>query len=106
MRKVRIDAGAVREVLDSGDREFPPFAPEIVWVECADTNVVEGWTYDGAQFNAPPPPVIPIPIPDPISILTQQVADLTAALVAANVVTPENISAAAVQIGADQQVKS
>ena len=46
------------------------------------------------------------PPADPIAALTQQVADLTAALVAKSVVAQADISAEAVQLGAAQQVKS
>jgi hypothetical protein len=52
MRKALIVEGQVWEVLDSGEKEFPPFADSLVWVECGP-EVEQRWTYDGAHFAAP-----------------------------------------------------
>lgn len=51
MRKALIIDGRVREVLDSGNKPFPPFHPEMNWVECgAGVNV--GDVYANGAFSA------------------------------------------------------
>ena len=78
----------------------------LFWVDCDDTIVPDQHTYADGAFIAPPVVVQPDAIPDPVAVLTQQVADLTAALVAKGTIAQEDISAEAVQLGAAQQVKS
>jgi hypothetical protein len=52
MRKARIENGKVAEILDLSP--FPPFAPELEWVEC-DVVVTVGDSFDGAAFLPPSP---------------------------------------------------
>ena len=51
--KARIENGIVREILTA--EPFPPFHPDLVWVECG-AEVREGWTWDGKTFEEPPGP--------------------------------------------------
>lgn len=53
--KARIDNGIVAEIYDSGDADFPPFNPELIWVDCT-SQVQVGWSYDGTTFSPPPGP--------------------------------------------------
>jgi hypothetical protein len=51
----RIENGKVMEVLSADP--FPPFHPDLVWVDCSATlGVTSGWAYDGSAFAAPVPP--------------------------------------------------
>lgn len=51
--KARIEGNIVREILTA--EPFPPFHPDLVWVECGG-EVREGWTWDGKSFAEPPGP--------------------------------------------------
>jgi len=55
MRKARIENNRVAEILTADP--FPPFHPDLVWIEC-DATVKEGWDYDGTNFTAPPGPTV------------------------------------------------
>jgi hypothetical protein len=91
-------------VCQLADADFPVAEP-LFWVDCDDTIAPDSYTYADGQFVAPVVIDQPEAQPDPIAALTQQVADLTAALVAKGVVAQADITAEAVQLSA-QQVKS
>lgn len=52
MRKVRIEDSEVVEILSADP--FPPFHPSLVWVQCEDEEVREGWSYTNGEFIPPP----------------------------------------------------
>ena len=87
MKKARIKNGVVREVLDRDP--FPPFAPELVWVECG-SEVIEGFNFDGTIFTAPPV------IVSPVVSKKLTIDSLAAVLKAKNVLTDADIEAAKV----------
>lgn len=52
-RKARIgNDNLVHEILNSGSNPFPPFHPELNWVDCPSGNVGDGYT--GTAFISPP----------------------------------------------------
>lgn len=59
-RYARIEAGAVRELLDIGDDAdiAAMFHPSMTWIAC-NSDVEPGWTYDAGTFTPPPPPAPP-----------------------------------------------
>ena len=70
----RIDNGTVAEILTADP--FPPFHPDLVWVDCsAVAGVAEGWTYTGGVFAAP---VVPSPGEADYKTAAQNLLDTTA----------------------------
>jgi len=55
MKKARIEAGRVVELLDSGGAPFPPFHASLQWVACG-AGVKEGDSYAAGVFSAYVPP--------------------------------------------------
>lgn len=58
MRKARIEAGRVVEILEA--EPFPDFHPDLEWVECP-SEVKQGYLYSGGAFSAPPSPDKTVP---------------------------------------------
>ncbi len=92
-------------VCQVAEADFPVAEP-LFWVDATPDIMPDSHTYADGQFVAPVVIDQPEAQPDPIAALTQQVADLTAALVAKGTIAQADISGEAVQLGAAQQVKS
>lgn len=81
-------------VCQLADSEFPVADP-LFWAPATGSEIPDATTYVNGGFVAPPPPVVINQPPDPVVALAQQVADLQAALLAANIITRQSLSAAA-----------
>jgi len=64
MKYARIDNGLVMELFETDGDITQMFPPILIWVEITnlDPQPEQGWSYDGANFTAPPP-YIPDPRP-------------------------------------------
>ena len=78
----RIQDGLVAELLQTDDDITSLFNPALAWVEVSSqSDIAEGWHFDGTNFTppSPPPPAAPGPT---IAELQTQLAALSAQLAA------------------------
>lgn len=68
MRYARIEQGTVVEFFETDGNISGMFHPSLVWVECPNVVVTEGWGYKDGVFTIPvpmepptPEPIIPTP---------------------------------------------
>jgi hypothetical protein len=76
----RIQDGLVAELLKTDGDITSMFHPTLVWVDVSlQSNIAEGWHFDGMTFTPPPatPPAAPVPT---IAELQAQLATLSAQL--------------------------
>ncbi len=56
----RIFEGVVAEVIETDGDITKMFHADLVWIDCTGVaGLAVGWSYDGADFTAPPPPAPP-----------------------------------------------
>jgi hypothetical protein len=76
----RIQDGLVAELLQTDGDITSLFNPALTWVDVSSqSDIAEGWHFDGTNFTPPPPPPPPAPGPT-IAELQTQLAALSAQL--------------------------